>query len=209
MALVKICGMANEDDALFAARAGADCLGFVLVPSSPRAIGVRELASFAGRIPSGVRKVGVFADAPVETVLRAVSDCGLDVVQLHGGETAEDCAALEEALCGRAEVWKAVPLVSREALDAVEASFAGRVVVVDGERKPPRRACRHDLARALVETGVSRVILAGGLTPTTVAAAVRAVRPWGVDVASGVEKAPGVKDPDLVASFIREAKGVC
>ncbi len=206
MVKVKICGLAREGDALFAAGAGADYLGFVLVPSSPRAIGVRELAAFAGKIPSGVGKVGVFANAAIEAMLRAVRDCGLDVVQLHGDETPADCLALEEALGGAAEVWKAVPLVSREAFEAAT-GFAGRVVVADGERTPPRRGCRHDLAAALHGAGVARVVLAGGLTPDNVADAVRAVRPWCVDVASGVEEAPGVKDPALVAKFIKEAKG--
>ncbi len=196
---IKICGLTNEADARFAALAGADYLGFVFVPGSPRRIAPEELASFAGRLPGSARKVGVFVDADASEIEAVRRLCGLDVVQLHGHETRE----LADRLAAGGEVWKALALTGPEALDEAEA-FSGLTLLADNERGGARRSCDHAVARGLAAQ--ERLFLAGGLDAGNVTGAIRAVHPFGVDTARGVEYAPGRKDPDKVRAFINAVK---
>jgi phosphoribosylanthranilate isomerase len=196
---VKICGLTNEADARFAAEAGADYLGFVFASASPRYIAPDTLASFAGRLPPHAKKVGVFVDAAPEEISSVRDLCGLDVVQLHGRET----RAVAARLGAGGEVWRALALTGPEALREAE-TFDGFTILADNERGGGRRSCDHATARILAAT--TRLFLAGGLDASNVAAAIRAVRPFGVDAASRLESAPGQKDPDKVRTFIETAK---
>ena len=196
---VKICGLTNEGDARFAAEAGADYLGFVFAAASPRRIAPETLASFAGRLPPHVKKVGVFVDTAPEEIASVRDLCGLDVVQLHGRES----RAVAERLAAGGEVWKALALTGPESLREAGA-FDGFTLLADNERGGGRRRCDHATARTLAAT--SRLFLAGGLAASNVAAAIRAVRPFGVDAASGLESAPGQKDPEKVRTFIETVK---
>ena len=197
---VKICGLTNEADALFAAEAGADLLGFVFAPSSPRHIAPETLAAFAGRLPPGVAKVGVFVDADAGEIEAVRKMCGLDVVQLHGHET----RAFAERLSRGGEVWKALAATGPEALGEA-AAFRGFTLLADNERGGARRRCDHAAAREMAAS--ARLFLAGGLDAGNVALAIGAVRPYGVDAASGVESSPGRKDAGKVRAFINAAKG--
>ena len=208
---VKICGV-NDAAALDAAvTAGADLLGFVFYPPSPRAVTLAQAAGLSARHPAGPKRVGLFvdpADAEIEAVLAALK---LDLIQLHGAETPERCAAIRARF--GLPVMKALG-VSAEADLAVLAAFAPAVDRFLLDAKPPPGA---DLPggnaapfdwRLTAGRAVPRPwLLAGGLTPENVAQAVRAAGAPGVDVSSGVERVRGVKDPARIAGFIRAARG--
>lgn len=198
--LVKVCGLTNETDALAAAEAGADCLGFVLVPGTPRFVTPETLAEFAPRLPSGVRLIGVFRDADESWMLDAARRCRLDVIQLHGGETTATAARLAAA---GLTVWKAIALTDAASLERARA-FAPHVSAILADAEKGGRPCRHDLAAKLSRE--TTLLLAGGLTPANVAAAIAAARPAGVDVAGGVEATPGHKNHSLIRSFIEQVR---
>lgn len=217
MTRIKICGLTREEDALAAARMGADFLGFVFVPASKRCIDAdrakrivhyvrgwmkqehdRRLldARCAPFVPREIRFVGVFANQPRELVDEVTRHAGLDVVQLHGDETPEDVAAM------KLPVIKAFR-VGTEIFEPVGYGLA-RWYLFDasGESGQGGTGKRFDwnLLKALSEE--KPFFLAGGLTPETVADAVRTVRPFAVDVATGVESAPGIKDETKMRAFI-------
>jgi phosphoribosylanthranilate isomerase len=207
-ALVKICGVTLDDDVTVAASAGASFIGVNLWPASKRHVTVEraaELALGARAASPMIRIVGVFVDAGVDEIARAVTGVDLDVVQLHGDETPETCAAVADAT--GVAVWKALAVagdadiadLARWPVDAIllDAPSPGR----GGSGVPIDRA----LARRAAESG-ARIVLAGGLTAETVASAIADVGPWAVDVASGVERAPGVKDHDRVRAFIAASR---
>jgi phosphoribosylanthranilate isomerase len=201
---VKICGITNAPDALAAVDAGADALGFMFYEPSPRHISIPQAAEIIRRLPPFVLKVGVFVDAPEDTVMRAIGDCGLSMLQFHGKESPEYCAqfglmSVKAFRIRDAESLKALPEYPTEAwlLDAFVADKLGGT----GEK------FNWDLAIEAKKLG-RPIFLAGGLTPANVADAVRTVQPFAVDVSSGVEAAPGKKDPAKVRDFIAAAKGV-
>lgn len=204
---VKICGITALDDARVAARAGADMLGFLFYPASPRFVPPDQAAAMIREIrrevPS-IRCVGVFVNEPLETVRQMVARCGLDMVQLHGDESPADVSALmNEGI----PVIKGFRLRSARVLETMR-RYHPTVYLVDAY-VPDRpggtgQTCDWELAARAREYGL--LLLAGGLTPENVAEAIRAVRPWGVDVASGVEARPGRKDPERVRRFIQSAK---
>lgn len=198
--IVKVCGLTNEPDARAAAEAGADCLGFVLVPGTPRFVPPESLADFAPRLPSGVRLVGVFRDADESWMLDVARRCRLDVLQLHGHETTATAVRLASA---GLTVWKAIALTDEDALERARA-FAPHVEAILADAEKGGRPCRHDLAAALSRE--TTLLLAGGLTPANVAAAMATVRPAGVDVAGGVEATPGHKNHSLIRSFIEQVR---
>jgi len=197
---VKICGLANEGDVRATHALAPDALGFVFWPRSPRAVTAEAVAAWTRGLPSGPLKVGVFVDQRVEEVRRMFETAGLDLVQLHGAEDAAYIEALD------LPVWKAVHLdrglpVPRPPVRAI--------LVDSGTVDQPGGSGRRvdtDRARAYVSASPMPVLLAGGLKADTVAEAIRAVRPWGVDVSSGVERAPGAKDMDAVRAFILHAR---
>jgi len=201
---VKICGITRMEDALAAAQAGADALGFVFYAKSPRAVTPEAAREMALALPPFVSRVGLFVDAAPETVAAVLEVVALDLLQFHGDECPADCASF-----GRPYL-KAVPMA--EGLDPLAymdtyphaAGFlldshgngktGGTGQTFDWERIP--RDLRHCL------------VLAGGLNPDNVAEAVRQVRPWAVDVSSGVEARPGIKDPARMQAFVNEVKRV-
>ena len=186
---VKICGLTRRGDVEAALELGADYLGFVLVPASKRFVPLERLAELTRGV-STARKVGVFMDAPLETIRRAVDVGELDVVQLHGSETADFAESIDFA-----EVWKAT----------YDADFPAARLVCDAPQGGSGRFGDHTRAAELAK--LRPVMLAGGLAPGNVAAVVSAVRPAGVDVASGVESSPGVKDRKKLEALFTELKG--
>jgi phosphoribosylanthranilate isomerase len=201
--IVKICGLTRPDDAAFAAAAGADWLGLNFWPQSRRFVSrgqAAEVAAAARGARPGVTLVGIFVDQPVEEVIDVVDALGLSYAQLHGDES----PAVVEQVGPRAV--KAVALAGPADLDRMR-GYACATFLVD--TPTPGRGGSGDvgdwgLARRAAER--HRVLLAGGLNPDNVAAAIAAVAPFGVDAASGVESAPGRKQPDLVERFVRAAR---
>jgi phosphoribosylanthranilate isomerase len=194
---VKICGVTRPEDAAAACELGAWAVGMIFVPGTPRCLSVERARAIASEVTAGALKVGVFLDATREEILRIDREVGLDLVQLHGTET----AALVKSV-GRDRCVKTVYPGGEGALSAAADSPA-EFLLVD---RPRGNSAPSDAAFAsrLVERR-EKVLFAGGLTPGNVADAVRAVRPWGVDVSSGVERAPGVKDGEKLAAFFEAA----
>jgi phosphoribosylanthranilate isomerase len=196
---VKICGITRREDAELAAELRAAAVGFVFWPGSRRFIEPTAAADIARGLPAPVTPVGVFVDQPVEYVNAVVQEVGLGAVQLHGAETAEYCAQIT------APVIKAVPVGSGFRMTAVTGLPAGVTVLVDVDDPVARGGTGRpvDWAAARKVARVRRTILAGGLTPENVGAAIRAVEPGGVDVSSGVESEPGIKDPHRLRRFFQ------
>jgi phosphoribosylanthranilate isomerase len=197
---IKICGLTNLDDARWAVEAGADFLGFVLYPKSPRYLSVKELGRIAGGLPGAVRKVGVFVNELPSLVQEVVSACGLAAVQLHGDEDPRDFedvgAPLWRAIRLQDGKWMPDPLkwtVERYVMDAFSPAYGGTGMTLD-------RAAAGAFAAH------HRAMLAGGLTDANVSEAIRRVKPLGVDVSSGVELSPGRKDRRKVSAFISAAR---
>jgi phosphoribosylanthranilate isomerase len=201
---IKICGITCLEDALHAADCGADALGFVFHPASPRYVTPAQAATIIAALPPLVTTVGLFVNRPVLEIRAVAQDCGLDVVQLHGDEPAADCGAL---IAAHRRVVKAVRLrdaASVQALDAYPATAILLDAWVAGTYGGTGQRCDWQLAAEVARR--RRVILAGGLEPDNVRQAVQQVAPYGVDVSSGVERVPGRKDPRRVAAFIRNAR---
>ena len=199
---VKICGITNTEDAQAAIAAGTDLLGFVFAAESPRRVTVEQAAAIAREVPPYVVRVGLFVNAPEELVSEAMGACALQLLQFHGDETPEYCRqfpamSMKAFRVKDAETLRMLPEYPTDAwlLDAF----------VPGQRGGTGHAFNWDLAVEAVKLG-KPVFLAGGLTPENVAKAVRKVRPYGVDVSSGVEFAPGKKDHAKVRAFIEAAK---
>ena len=201
MVRVKICGITNLEDALMAVEAGADALGFVFFPGSPRCVSPEQADVIIRSLPPFVQTVGLFVNEELATVNLVADRCGLDLVQLHGEETPGYCAAVKRRIIKAFRVRDESSLtelpdyrVAAPLLDAWSpAAHGGTGTTFNWEI-----AARAAASRA--------IILAGGLTPENVAAAIEVVRPYAVDVSSGVESAPRKKDAGLVSRFIRSCK---
>ncbi len=198
---VKICGITSVEDGLHAVRCGADALGLVFYNKSPRCVTAEQARRIISELPPLVTTVGLFVNHPAQEITDIARFCSLDVLQLHGDETPEQCQLppwrVIKALRVRDEqslADLAAYRVSGMLLDAWQADSYGGT------------GHRFNWQLAVQATQQRPIILAGGLTPANVAEAVKTVRPYAVDVSSGVESAPGCKDPDLVAAFIRNAK---
>lgn len=201
---VKICGITNTTDALAAVEAGADMLGFVFYDRSPRHVSIQAAADIIRQLPPFIVKAGVFADAPKELVHRAIADCGLNLLQFHGDEPPDYCLqfglmSMKAFRIRDAESLKSLPDYQTDAwlLDACTPGKLGGT----GER------FNWELAVEVKKLG-RPIFLAGGLTPENVAEAVRRVRPYAVDVSSGVEAAPGKKDHQKVRDFIAAVRAL-
>jgi phosphoribosylanthranilate isomerase len=199
---VKICGVTTIDDALMCAEAGADLIGLNFYPKSPRCV-TREvaakIASTLHTLPKPPTLVGVFVNGTVETMIAVLDECTLDLAQMSGDESEEVVSTMGE------RGFKAIRITNdkwplRVAYDRLVLFDA----VVAGQYGGTGKTADWESAAGVAKR--CRLLLAGGLAPENVAAAVRHVRPWGVDVASGVESAPGVKDSQKVKAFIRAAK---
>src|SRR4051812_17448093 len=195
---VKICGITSEEDALLAIAMGADAVGFVFAPSS-RQVAAGLVRDVVRRLPPEVLTVGVFRDESAQRVVDIVNGTGLRAAQLHGLETAEQTAWVR----------KRVPFVIKAfaagdaALDHAD-DFGADAILVDSHAPGSGEVFDWSLAEGAPLN--RRVILAGGLTPENVTEAIDAVRPWGVDVATGVEDAPGRKDARQVREFVLNAR---
>jgi phosphoribosylanthranilate isomerase len=199
--LIKICGITRLEDARAAIAEGADALGFVFWPGSPRCIAPAAVRAIVGELPASVMYVGVFVNQPLDEVSGAAELAGLTHVQLHGDETAEYARGL-----GR-PVIRAITLPSDGFEDGWPAETTWLVDAHDRERRGGT-GTQADWNAAAEVASRRRVILAGGLRPENVAEAITRVRPFGIDVSSGVEQAPGVKDPVRLAALFRAARSV-
>jgi phosphoribosylanthranilate isomerase len=214
---IKICGNTSLADALLAAEAGADAVGFVFAPS-PRRVTAAEVAAIVPRLPATIEKIGVFVDAALEEIVSTVRACGLTGVQLHFDAEQELPARLHERFGPDLRILRVV-------------HFSAETAAVHAERIAEHARNQHvhavlvdsRTALAVGGTGISfdwaearktifgdagtlKLVAAGGLTPANVAEAIAALRPWGVDAVSGVEAAPGRKDSAKVREFVTRAK---
>lgn len=184
--LIKICGITRLEDAEAAVAAGASAIGFVFWPNSPRFVDPYTARQIALRLPPFVTPVGVFVNQPLQHVRAVASLVRLGAVQLHGDETPEDAAVLSipvikavSAPGTATDAWPASTMLLLDAHDPVMRGGTGRTI---------------DWTAAAAVAAQRKILLAGGLTPDNVAEAVARVRPFGIDVSSGVERAPGIKD---------------
>ena len=213
---IKICGITNLDDALRASEAGADFLGFILYPKSPRFVIPAQVAAITqavlGELGTGApRMVGVFVNESLERVQGTLDEAHLDLAQLHGDEPPAAVQKLSPIAFKAVRPQNAGE--ARAALEAYRTSFlsdeALPQLLVDGHH--PERfggtGLQADLEVARSVAGDCRLLLAGGLGPETVAGAIEAVRPWGVDVSSGLERAKGLKDHARLRAFVQAVRG--
>ncbi|HEY2108660.1 MAG TPA: phosphoribosylanthranilate isomerase [Candidatus Acidoferrales bacterium] len=202
MTRVKICGVTNPEDAQLACELGADAIGLNFYPESPRCVSPFMARSITRQLPPFVAAVGIFVNWKPEVVVTLSKALGLTAAQLHGDESAEDVAAIAEELRvikalrlgpgAKLEIFGAYKNVSAFLLDTAETgAYGGSGVKADWE-----------FAQTAAKS--QRIFLAGGLTPENVGEAIRSVRPYGVDVASGVESKPGKKDPGKLRVFFEE-----
>jgi phosphoribosylanthranilate isomerase len=198
---VKICGVTRLEDALLAVRLGADALGFNFWPRSKRYLSPSAAREIVRRLPPLVTSVGVFVDPSRDEVLRAVEASGVQVAQLHGDEPPALCAALPLPVLKALRVRDAASLEAVGAYDGVAGILLDTATPGYGGS-----GATFDWALAAPAAAARPLVLAGGLDPGNVAEAVRLVRPFAVDVASGVESAPGIKDQELMRRFIEAAK---
>ncbi len=195
---VKICGITSEDDALLAVAMGADAIGFVFAPS-PRQVAAGHVRDIVRRLPPEVLTIGVFRDESPQRVVDVVQAAGLRGAQLHGHESVDDALFVRSRVGLLIRAFAAGSESLRHADD-----WKADIVLVDSPS--PGSGVVFDWSLAEGAPVGRRTMLAGGLNPDNVAEAVAQVRPWGVDVSSGVEAEPGRKDPRKVRAFIANAK---
>ncbi len=197
---VKICGFTRPDDALEAARLGVDAVGLVFYDRSPRHVDVEQAREIAQALPAFVTTVGLFVDAAPAEIEAVLARVPLGLLQFHGDESPADCERYGLPFIKAVRMAEGVDL-QREA-ERFQAA-CGLLLDAWHPAVPGGTGERFDWARIPPDLPLP-VILAGGLRPDNVAAAIRQVRPWAVDVSSGVESAKGIKDPAKMAAFLRE-----
>jgi phosphoribosylanthranilate isomerase len=206
MTRVKICGITNAEDARAACEAGVDAIGLNFYPRSPRALSVNKAAKLRAQIPSGVQVFGVFVNAEVAEVMEIFRNVRLHALQLHGDESPITVAQLARI----APVFKALRVgpdfsaVTLESYPGVSGFLFDTADAGPGQYGGTGRLADWEVAQQVARS--HQVILAGGLNADNVAAAILQVRPYGVDVASGVEASPGAKDHAQLREFVREAR---
>jgi phosphoribosylanthranilate isomerase len=200
--IVKICGITRAEDARLAASLGATAIGFIFWPSSPRAISPLRARAIVDALPASVTTVGVFVNAGRDEIEAAADEANLQAVQLHGDETPDLARSLSR------RVIKAIPLTGD--IDERVNEWPGTMLLLDAHDAARRggtgRVVDWDRAAAIART--HDIILAGGLGPGNVADAVARVRPAGIDVSSGVESSPGIKDPGKLRALFDALAGV-
>lgn len=208
---VKICGNTSFDDAMVAAEAGADAVGFVFA-TSPRQVTVDQVANIVAKLPSSIEKIGVFVDSSLEEIELTVEVSGLSGVQLHLDGNPEWPLRLRERFGPELRILRVVhfgpTMMERAVAAASDKDVDG--VLIDSRTATvvggTGIAFDWDKAQSLFREAAIRLVVAGGLTPLNVAEAVRKLRPWGVDAVSGVEAEPGRKDAEKVRAFVRNAR---
>jgi phosphoribosylanthranilate isomerase len=200
---VKICGVTNAEDAGLAVRCGADLIGLNFYPRSPRCVTLASALEIRAVIPATVQCVGVFVNAERQQIADLIERVPLDLIQFHGDEP-------PDALLGwRCKTIKAVRIAPDDPLPGVR-QIPAQYLLLDTHRAGRYGGTGETFGweriASLIPRQEERLILAGGLTPDNVASAIRTVRPWAVDVASGVEATPGRKDPEKLRAFITNAK---
>lgn len=205
---VKICGITNREDAAMVVEAGADALGFVFVPGTPRVVSAESAADIVRQLPPFITRVGLFADEEAGRVHDVLGQTGIETVQFHGDESPEYCRSFRD----RVRVVKAFRIRGPETLERMS-DYTGSVdaFLLDAWAPGALGGTGIRFDWSLMMGGRPRgapLVLAGGLNPENVAEAVRRVRPFAVDVSSGVERAPGKKDPSKVCEFVQAVKAV-
>jgi len=199
---VKICGITRVEDALAAARSGADAIGLVFYEISPRRISIEQAAKLAGVLPPFVSAVGLFVDADPAFVGDVVTHVPLDLLQFHGDETPEYCSQFGVPYIKAIRVRKEVDL-----LQCAERYADAKGLLLDAHVEGVPGGTGKAFDWTLIPVNLSLpVILSGGLNEENVAAAIKKVQPYAVDVSSGVEAAKGIKDAAKIASFMQEVK---
>jgi phosphoribosylanthranilate isomerase len=190
---VKICGITRPEDGLAAEAAGADAIGFIFVPNTKRFVTLDRAREISMALGPFVARVGVFQDASLDTVLETIAEAGLNAVQLNGQESDDfaDRVAQVRPVIRAIKVSDHVPL-----------ELPSGTILLDGPHPGSGQAFNWDGVDLAGLRG-RRWVLAGGLTPENVDTAVRVLKPWGVDLSSGVESAPGIKDPGKIRAFIQ------
>ena len=201
---VKICGIASLEDAKAVALLRPDAMGFIMWPGSKRYAKPGDVAEWVRHLPKNILKVGVFVDASVAEVEEAVRTASLDIIQLHGSESVEAFRGLG------AKIWKVIKLGFSEAANLLGSSVDAFLIDTYSSESPGGTGQVGDWesAREWVRRSKVPVFLAGGLNPENVREAIRVVKPWGVDVSSGVEERPGKKDIAKVKAFIEQCRKV-
>lgn len=196
---IKICGITHPEHARAAADAGADAIGLVFYPDSPRSLTTAQARDIAAATPAFVARVALFLDAASDTVAEVVAAVRPDMLQFHGSEPPDFCRAFG------LPYMRAVPMGEGANPEDFAAQFPdARALLLDSHRpgEPGGRGTAFDWTGQRLGAGSPELVLAGGLTPDNVAAAIRNMRPYGVDVSSGVESTPGHKDPQRMRAFI-------
>ena len=198
---IKVCGMTNLEDTLLAVRAGADAVGFIFYEKSPRAVKQKTVKEIISALPPFVETVGVFVNEEVEKVNKIAEVCGLHSVQLHGDESPAYCKKMNR------HVIKAIRVKNEDSLKRLD-KYSVTAFLLDtfseDEQGGTGKTFDWNLVHRAKKSGP--VILAGGLGPFNVRSAIERVRPYAVDVCSGVEKSPGIKSPEKVKKFIQAVK---
>ncbi len=201
MVKVKICGITNLEDAQAAAEAGADALGFVFYPDSPRFIDPGTARAIIARLPVFITSVGVFVDESEDLIRRIIREGGIQILQFHGSESPVLCTRFRE------KVIKAIRIKDEDSISEMQMYDVDTFLLdtyLDCAKGGTGKTFNWKYAEMAKENG--RIILSGGLNPSNIGDAVRQLKPYGVDVSSGVEISPGKKDYDKIREFVREAK---
>lgn len=197
MIRVKFCGLTRPEDVDLAVQLGADAIGLVFYPKSPRGVSVEQAIALATRIPAFVTRVGLFVDADLGWIREVSAAVRLNLVQLHGEESATDCEALGLPYI---KAFRVRPTLDLTRIIPTYESASG--ILLDAYRPGVPGGTGAQFDWRLVPETDQAVILAGGLTPDNVADAIASVAPWAVDVSGGIESLPGVKDPDKMRRFL-------
>ena len=205
---VKFCGITSQEDAEKAIQSGADALGFVFFEDSPRYIKPEKASIIIKSIPPFISTVGVFVNEDIRSIEGCVEECGLNAVQLHGDENVKHCTSFKNLKLKGVKLIKAIRLKDKESLLSIEECPAD-AFLLDTYRSDvyggTGKGFDHMLAVLAKEYG-RRIIIAGGLTPDNVYDIIKEIKPYGVDVSTGIESSPGKKNPELMEEFISEVR---
>lgn len=198
---VKICGLTRTEDVASAVNCGVDALGFVFVPASKRCISAAIATSLCQLVPAFISRVGLFLNQPAADIDEVLQQVPLSLLQFHGRESAEFCRQFKRPYI------KSVSLQSGSSITELEQAYPdAAAILVDSHEPGGLGGTGKTLDWQQVKPGSRPLILAGGLNPQNVATAIQLIRPWAVDVSSGVEFSPGIKDAAAIKRFISEAK---